>query len=120
MTPLMRRELPQIGHVAVVPEESGSMNVAHPLVVQKRRRPAAERRSLRCAAVRWLKPVGVKVRDNILVSLSGKPTAGLVRGLVLDEGPLDDGMGRSGTFVATAPFARARFTCSLRWCIPCT
>ena len=75
--------LPQIGHVADVPSVLRSMNVAHPLVEQKSRRAAAERRSLRCAADLWLKPEDVKERDNILVSLSGEPAAGLVRVLAL-------------------------------------
>jgi hypothetical protein len=41
------------------------MYVVQPLVLQRRRREAAERRSLRCAWDRWLKPAVEKVRDNI-------------------------------------------------------
>jgi len=94
-----RRVLPQMGQVADVPSSLRSMNVAHPLVEQKSRREAADRRSLRCAADLWLNPEGVKERDNMDISLSGEPTAGLVRASRFDEVPLDDGMGRSGSLL---------------------
>ena len=86
-----------MGHDAEVPSSLGTMKVAQPLVEQKSRRAAAERRSLRCATDLWLKPEGVKERDNIRVSLSGKRAAGLVRGSLCNEYPLDDGTGRSGS-----------------------
>jgi len=54
-----------MGQVALVPASSRTMKVVQPLVLQRRRRDAAERRSLRCAWDRWLKPAAVKVRDNI-------------------------------------------------------
>jgi hypothetical protein len=73
------------------------MKVAQPLVEQNSRRAAADRRSLRCAADLWLNPEAVKERDNIRVSLSIEPPAGLVRGSLCDEVPLDDGKGRSGS-----------------------
>jgi hypothetical protein len=62
---LTRRWLPQMGQVALVPDESRTMKVVQPLVLQSRRREAAERRSLRCAEDRWLKPAVENVRDNI-------------------------------------------------------
>ena len=92
-----RRVLPQIGQLADVPSGLATMKVAQPLVEQNSRRAAAERRSLRCAADLWLKPEVEKERDNIRVSLSCVPLAGLVRGSLSDEGPLDDGIGRSGS-----------------------
>jgi len=113
--------LPQIGQVAEVPSVLGSMNVAQPLVEQNSRRAAADRRSLRCAADLWLNPEGVKERDNIRVSLSGKPPAGLVRGSLCDECPLDDGTGRSGSLLgicASRASVRLHARCVDR--IPCT
>lgn len=61
---MIREWLPQMGQVALNSEGSATMYVVQPLVLQRRWREAAERRSLRCAWVRWLKPA-VKVRDNI-------------------------------------------------------
>jgi hypothetical protein len=45
----MTRRLPQMGQVAVMPEASSSRNVVQPLVLQKIRREAAERRRRRWA-----------------------------------------------------------------------
>src|SRR4051794_14306636 len=86
-----------MGQLADVPSSLMSMNVAQPLVEQNSRRAAADRRSLRCAADLWLNPEVEKERDNIRVSLSIEPPARLVRGSLSDEGPLDDGKGRSGS-----------------------
>jgi hypothetical protein len=110
-----RRVLPQIGQVAAVPSSLGSMNVAQPLVEQNSRRAAAERRSLRCAADLWLKPEGVKERDNIRVSLSGEPPAGLVRASLCDEVPLDDGIGRSGSLLGICANRASVFIMLAAW-----
>jgi hypothetical protein len=60
-----------MGQVALEPDGSMTMNVVQPLVLHRSRRDAAERRSLRCATDRWLRPAVVMERDNILDSLSG-------------------------------------------------
>jgi hypothetical protein len=86
-----------MGQLADVPSGLATMKVAQPLVEQNSRRAAAERRNLRCAADLWLNPEVEKERDNIRVSLSCAPPAVWVRGSLCDEGPLDDGKGRSGS-----------------------
>jgi hypothetical protein len=85
--------------------------VAQPLVLQKRRRLAAERRSLRCATDRWLKPAVEKERDNILeISLSCEPLASIVRARLRVDGPLNDVCCcRSGMVTLVGSFARALF-----------
>jgi hypothetical protein len=65
--------LPQIGHVAVTPDGSGTRNVAQPLVLQNIRL-AAERRRRRWAAVRTLMLTAwLGERDNISISFRAWP-----------------------------------------------
>jgi hypothetical protein len=104
-----------MGQLADVPSSLGSIKVAQPLVEQNSRRAAADRRSLRCAADLWLTPEAVRERDNIRVSLSIEPPAGLVRGSLCDEVPLDDGMGRSGSLLGICASRASAFNMLAAW-----
>jgi hypothetical protein len=99
-----------MGQVAREPEGSMTMKVVQPLVLQRSRRDAAERRSLRCATDRWLKPAVVGDRDNILDSLSGAHPR-VVCGVAIGFLRSTTGYG-SERVCGSAQFARA-VTCML-------